>query len=109
MTVHPPARARLPAHGAGNAYPAGASGHAESAFASDAPGFSKVKVEPHLGTLTKVSGTIPHPAGMITTSYELKNGKWSIDIILPQKITGRLIWKEKEYQLKSGENNFELQ
>ncbi|HEY2725686.1 MAG TPA: alpha-L-rhamnosidase N-terminal domain-containing protein, partial [Parafilimonas sp.] len=36
---------------------------------TDAPGFSKVKIEPHLGTLTYASGTIPHPNGNINTSY----------------------------------------
>jgi alpha-L-rhamnosidase len=73
---------------------------------SDAPGFSKVKIEPHLGTLTNASGTIPHPNGNIKASYILQNGKWDVDIILPQKITGRFIWKGKNYSLKEGENKF---
>ena len=75
---------------------------------SDAPGFSKVKIEPHLGTLTNAAGTIPHPNGNIKTSYSLQDGNWNIDIVLPQKITGRFIWKEKEYALKEGENKFIL-
>ncbi len=73
---------------------------------SDAPGFSKVKIEPNLGALTNASGSIPHPNGNIKTSYILQNGKWNIDITLPSKITGRLIWKGKEYVLKDGENKF---
>ncbi len=73
---------------------------------SDAPGFSKVKIEPHLGTLTNASGTIPHPNGNIKAFYLLQNGKWNIEIKLPQKIIGRFIWKGKEYALKEGENNF---
>ncbi len=71
---------------------------------TDAPGFSKVKIEPHLGTLTNASGTIPHPNGNIKASYILQNDKWNVDITLPQTITGRFIWKGKEYALKSGEN-----
>ena len=71
---------------------------------TDAPGFGKVKIEPHLGTLTNASGTIPHPNGNIKASYILQNDKWNVAITLPQTITGRFIWKGKEYALKSGEN-----
>jgi hypothetical protein len=73
---------------------------------SDAPGFSKVKIEPHLGALTKVSGNMPHPNGIIKVSYELQKAKWNILIQLPEKITGRFLWKGKEYALKQGENKF---
>ncbi len=73
---------------------------------SDTPGFSKVKIEPHLGTLTNASGTIPHPNGDIKASYFVQSGKWNIVISLPKKVTGRFIWKEKAYVLKEGENKF---
>ena len=75
---------------------------------TDAPGFEKVKIEPHLGVLTNASGSIPHPNGNINTSYSLQNGKWNINIMLPSKITGKLIWKGKEYALKEGESNFTI-
>jgi hypothetical protein len=55
---------------------------------SDAPSFKKVKIVPHLGNETKISGSIPHPSGNIATSYkELKDGKWKIKIDLPKTIT----------------------
>ena len=73
---------------------------------SDAPGFSKVKIEPHLGSLTKVSGEIPHPNGKVFASYQLKNGKWVIKINLPKETSGMLMWKSKQYLLKTGENSF---
>lgn len=75
---------------------------------ADAPGFSKVKIEPHLGALTNVSGTIPHPAGTIKAAYVLQNGKWNAEIELPSGVTGRFVWKGKEYALKSGKNAFDL-
>ena len=75
---------------------------------TDAPGFAQVKIEPHLGTLTNASGTVPHPNGNIKASYILQNGKWNVDITLPQRTTGRFIWKSKEYPLKEGENKFLL-
>ena len=75
---------------------------------SDAPSFKKVKIVPHLGNETKISGSIPHPSGTIATSYELKNGKWNIKIELPKTITGYLEWKNKKYPLKDGANSFQL-
>lgn len=36
---------------------------------SDAPGFSKVVITPHLGTIKKVSGSTPHPKGENTVEY----------------------------------------
>ncbi|KIA86517.1 alpha-L-rhamnosidase N-terminal domain-containing protein [Flavobacterium sp. AED] len=71
---------------------------------SDGIGFSKVKIEPHLGQMTEMSGTIPHPKGKISVSYKLENGKWNIQIELPKTITGKLVWKAKTIVLKEGIN-----
>jgi alpha-L-rhamnosidase len=73
---------------------------------SDAPGFSKIKIEPYLGTLTNVSGEIPHPDGKVAVKYVLEAGKWKVNISLPLKTSGILVWKAKTYQLKSGANSF---
>ena len=73
---------------------------------SYAPGFSKIKIEPHLGALTNVSGEIPHPNGKVAVAYVLERDKWRIRIRLPENTSGRLIWKDKTYVLKAGENEF---
>lgn len=75
---------------------------------SDSPGFKKVKIEPHLGKLTNVSGEIPHPDGKVKVAYRLTGGNWKADIELPKHITGRFIWKGKQYDLKAGANTFSL-
>jgi hypothetical protein len=75
---------------------------------SDAPGFKKVKIEPHLGDLKNVNGKMPHPNGSVLANYKLVNGKWNIELTLPEKISGRFIWKGKTYPLKPGTNNFNL-
>lgn len=75
---------------------------------SDAPGFRKVRVEPHLGKLTHAGGTIPHPNGKISVSYRLHQGKWSMDINLPVGISGTFVWKGKVYELKSGGNKLTI-
>ncbi len=73
---------------------------------SDAPGFAKVKIEPHLGTIKNISGEIPHPKGNISVQYTNKNDKWFIDINLPPKTNGTFIWKGKIYSLKEGKKLF---
>lgn len=75
---------------------------------SDAPGFSRIKIEPHLGTMTNVSGEIPHPNGKVAVAYRLENGKWRININLPEKTSGVFIWKNKKYTIQAGSNSFLL-
>jgi alpha-L-rhamnosidase len=71
------------------------------------PGFKQVKIEPHLGTIEKISGSIPHPNGTILVSYEHKNN-WVVQIDLPANTPGLLIWKGKKYSLKAGRNELRL-
>ncbi len=75
---------------------------------SDAPSFKKVKIIPHLGNEININGSIPHPAGTISTSYQLQNAQWNIQIDLPKTITGKFEWKGKTYPLKEGKNSFKL-
>jgi hypothetical protein len=75
---------------------------------SDAPGFRKVKIEPHLDTIKNISGEIPHPYGKLSVRYENKKGRWFIEINLPSTITGSFIWKRKIYPLKEGKNSLEI-
>jgi hypothetical protein len=78
---------------------------------SDAPGFSKVKIEPHLGPLKNASGYIPHPAGKLSVSYKFNDSikKWDVAITLPSPVTGLFRWKGKEYALTEGENKLVLE
>ncbi len=75
---------------------------------SDAPGFTKIRIEPHLGELTHASGTIPHPNGKIAVSYQLDRGKWNISVNLPPKTAGKFVWKGKAWPLTAGENRLTL-
>ena len=75
---------------------------------SDSPGFKKIKIVPHLGSLTHASGTIPHPNGNISVSYEKINNNWKISITLPSNTPGYLLWKGKRYELRGGENSLTI-
>jgi len=71
---------------------------------SDAPGFQKIRIKPHLGNMTKVSGEMPHPQGKVAVAYNLNKKGLNINIKLPQNTTGQFIWKEKTFDLKAGDN-----
>ncbi len=76
---------------------------------SDGLSFSKVKIEPHLGDIKNISGSIPHPNGTVAVSYQFENNKWRIEIDLPQKVTGTFVWKGKSLVLKEGKNIWKLE
>jgi alpha-L-rhamnosidase len=71
---------------------------------SAAPGFKRVVVRPHLGKLTKVSGSIPHPNGEIAVQLALSNGKLIAEVTLPADVTGEFIWRGSRRELKAGQN-----
>ncbi|SHH48439.1 Alpha-L-rhamnosidase N-terminal domain-containing protein [Chryseolinea serpens] len=75
---------------------------------SGAPGFSKIMITPHLGTIEDISGEMPHPNGKISVKYKLQKGVWQAEINLPPNSEGTFVWKEKSYPLKGGENTFKL-
>ena len=78
-------------------------------FYSDAPGFGKVRISPNLGTLKKVSGTVPHPLGDIAVNYEVdKKGKLIATVDLPENIKGTFVWKAKNNPLVSGHQPFTI-
>src|ERR1035438_7085877 len=60
---------------------------------SSGPGFRRVLVRPHLGSLTRVSGNVPHPKGELRVSLELRDGKLSGEIVLPPGVDGEFRWK----------------
>jgi len=75
---------------------------------SAAPMFEKVKIEPHLGTIEKISGEMPHPAGKISVAYDQSGRGLKAEIILPENITGTFHWQGQVKELKGGLNRIEL-
>jgi hypothetical protein len=75
---------------------------------SDAPGFSKVRIEPHLGDIKSIGGEMPHPNGKIKVHYKVESGKLNAVIELPANTSGRFVWKAKTYDLKAGLNNIKI-
>lgn len=73
---------------------------------SDGLGFSKIKIEPHLGDLKKASGSMPHPNGVVSVNYQFEKGKWAISVDLPSNTEGVFVWKGESVVLKTGANKF---
>lgn len=71
---------------------------------TDAPGFSHVRIAPHLGSLSHAEGSIPHTLGIISVSYKLSKDKLHAVIDLPQGLSGTFVWKGNIMTLKPGKN-----
>jgi hypothetical protein len=48
-------------------------------------------VEPHLGKLTSLKASIPHPKGRILVNYKIVNSRLKTTIVLPMGMEGT--WK----------------
>lgn len=75
---------------------------------SAAPGFSKVVIKPHLGSIETIKGEMPHPSGLISVSYMVKKEKLAAEILLPQGVSGSFVWKGKSTPLIPGKNTLSL-
>jgi hypothetical protein len=75
---------------------------------SDAPYFEKVRIEPHLGVIKKISGEMPHPKGKIAVSYQLEGSHLTAKISLPDETTGTFYWQGDSHALQAGLNTLEL-
>src|SRR6185312_13410562 len=75
----------------------------------DAPGFKKVKIEPALGELTEIKGSMPVPDGVVTVMLTRK-GKNGIEgeISIPENVSGRFIWEGKEIALHGGKQKVDI-
>ncbi len=69
-----------------------------------APGFKRVAITPHLGPLTEVRATMPHPDGEIHLELN-REGKTGLaaTVDLPAGLTGYFKWDDKMVQLHPGE------
>jgi len=74
----------------------------------DAPGFSKVRIAPHLGALAYLDAAMPSPQGLIEARYEQDGVKLKAVIKLPPALKGAFVWKGKTVTLQPGANAIEL-
>jgi hypothetical protein len=69
---------------------------------SAAPGFAKVAIEPHLGSLERLQAILPHPEGEIVVRYQRQGNGIVADITLPAQLPGWFSWQGKKLPLHGG-------
>jgi alpha-L-rhamnosidase len=67
-----------------------------------APGFSSVRIAPHLGRLRHVVAAVPTPKGMVEVEYTAETSGIRAQITLPSNLEGQLLWKEKTINVHPG-------
>jgi hypothetical protein len=72
------------------------------------PGFRTVRIEPHLGRLTRVRGSMPHPDGPITVALKRDGDRLEADVLLPPGLPGTLVWRGRQEALHPGEQHLEI-
>jgi alpha-L-rhamnosidase len=72
------------------------------------PGFRTVRIEPHLGSLTHVTASMPHPRGMIEVEFTRGTDQVSGVVTLPSGVEGELAWRGRVYPLHGGEQKLDL-
>ncbi|MGB6690893.1 MAG: alpha-L-rhamnosidase C-terminal domain-containing protein [Terracidiphilus sp.] len=70
-----------------------------------AAGFASVQIAPHLGALTSLTATYPHPQGTIKVEYHREGAALLATITLPGKLGGNFIFNGKVTPLKPGVNH----
>ena len=75
---------------------------------SDAVAFKRVRIEPHLGDLKEIGGTMPHPSGEISVHYQVKGKKLQVEITLPDDVDGLFVWKGESRYIRGGKNAFTI-
>jgi hypothetical protein len=74
-----------------------------------APGFSRVSIRPHLGSLESAGGTMPHPNGAIAVQYKkTAGGQLHAEVSLPKGVRGYLRWHGKRVELNPGANKISV-
>ena len=61
---------------------------------SAAPGFAEVRIEPHLGALTEISGRVPHPKGFVDVTLTRTGDALDARVTLPDGINGLCLERE---------------
>ncbi|MEM1134363.1 MAG: alpha-L-rhamnosidase C-terminal domain-containing protein [Bacteroidota bacterium] len=72
------------------------------------PGFKSVRISPQLINMEYVNASVPHPNGAIIVDLKKSRKGISGKVILPDNITGELIYGDEKERLGSGLNKIDL-
>lgn len=71
------------------------------------PGFRKVFIQPHLGTLKHLAAAVPTPEGEVSVKYVRGNGRMDARVTLPKGVTGWFVWGGQRLVLHGGEQHLQ--
>jgi hypothetical protein len=64
-----------------------------------APGYSRLRVEPHLGRLTALDATAATPHGPASVSYRVKGDNLVAVVDRPDALPGEFVWRGASHAL----------
>jgi hypothetical protein len=64
-----------------------------------APGYARLRVAPHLGTLTSLDATAATPLGPVTVSYRVTAGRLTAEIVRPPALPGAFVYQGRTWAL----------
>jgi hypothetical protein len=70
-----------------------------------APGYSRLRIQPHLGALQRLDATATTPHGPVSVSYRSSGGKLRVEIRSPRELPGEFVWGDKRYPLTGIQTN----
>jgi hypothetical protein len=73
-----------------------------------APGYSRLRIEPHLGTLTSLDATSMTPRGAVTVSYRVVGNQLIATIARPASLPGIFVWRGESHPLRKPRTRLEL-
>ena len=57
-----------------------------------APGYQKILIEPHPGgTLTFADASYQSPVGLITSAWEIRDGRFELHVTLPERVPAVIV------------------
>jgi hypothetical protein len=73
------------------------------------PGFRTVRIEPHLGTLSRLEASLPHPKGPIRVAYRRDGPVLEATVALPPGLSGTFAWRGTSRPLSAGEQALRIE
>lgn len=64
-----------------------------------ATGYSRLRIEPHLGTIERLDATAATPHGPVSVSYRIRGGRLRVDIRSPRGLPGEFVWNGQSHRL----------
>jgi len=74
----------------------------------DAPGYGRLRVEPHLGTLKRLDAAAATPQGPVEVKYQRKGQRLVAEIRKPARLPGVFIWRGQSHVLSGARTRLDL-